>query len=128
MSRRPGQEALAPFRRAVYRTVRRIPSGRVATYGQIAAIVGHPRAARAVGTALHWLPVALEPSVPWQRVINAAGRISYRGDVYRPELQRRLLEDEGIEFDGDGVIDLRRFRWCGPRREHPVRLRVALRD
>jgi len=115
----------APFRKAVYRLVRRIPSGRVATYGQIAAILGHPRAARAVGTALHWLPRDLLDRVPWQRVINAAGGISYRADVYRPDLQRRLLEDEGVVFDRDGCVDLRRFRWPGPRREQPVRLRIS---
>jgi len=111
------------FQRAVYQVVARIPRGRVATYGQIAAILGHPRAARAVGTALHWLPRELEPRVPWQRVINAAGRISHRGDIIRPDLQRLLLEEEGVEFDRRAVVDLRRFRWRGPRLERPVRLR-----
>lgn len=115
----------APFRKAVYRLVRRIPAGRVATYGQIAAILGHPRAARAVGTALHWLPRDLLDRVPWQRVINAAGGISYRGDIYRPDLQRRLLEDEGVVFDRDGCVDLRRFRWPGPRREYTAPLRIS---
>jgi len=117
-----------PFRAAVYRLVRRIPPGRVATYGQVAAGLGHPRAARAVGTALHWLPRELLERVPWQRVINAAGGISYRGDIYRPDLQRRLLEDEGVVFDAGGHVDLRRFRWRGPRREQTVRLEVFDRD
>jgi methylated-DNA-protein-cysteine methyltransferase-like protein len=112
------------FRYAVYRVVRRIPPGRVATYGQVAAIFGHPRAARAVGTALRWLPRPLLTRVPWQRVINASGRVSFRGDLYRPDLQRRLLEDEGIEFDRRGVVDLQRFRWRGPRTEISIRLRL----
>jgi methylated-DNA-protein-cysteine methyltransferase-like protein len=112
----------------VYRVVRRIPHGRVATYGQIAAILGHPRAARAVGSALHWLPRHLASRVPWHRVINAAGRISYRGDVYRPGLQRRLLEDEGIVFDGSERVNLRRFRWNGPRREQTTAVGADLSD
>jgi methylated-DNA-protein-cysteine methyltransferase related protein len=125
--RRP--KAKAPrFQRAVYGVVRQIPEGRVATYGQVAAILGYPRAARAVGTALHWLPRDRLGAVPWQRVINAAGRISYRGDVYRPDLQRRLLEDEGIVFRPNGSVDLRRFRWVGPRRARPVRLRFEPTD
>ncbi|MBI4514880.1 MAG: MGMT family protein [Deltaproteobacteria bacterium] len=119
----PSAGAASPFARAVYRTVRLIPAGRVATYGQVAAILGHPRAARAVGSALHWLPRAELDRVPWQRVINAAGRISYRGDLYRPDLQRQLLEDEGVVFDRNGIVNLRRFRWIGPRHERPVRLR-----
>ena len=117
-----------PFRAAVYRLVRRIPSGRVATYGQVAASLGHPRAARAVGTALHWLPRELLERVPWQRVINAAGGISDRGDIYRPDLQRRLLEDEGVVFDAGGHVDLRRFRWRGPRREETVGLEIFERE
>jgi methylated-DNA-protein-cysteine methyltransferase-like protein len=113
------------FARAVYALVRDIPRGRVATYGQVAAILGHPRAARAVGTALSHLPKPFNRLVPWQRVINSAGRISHRGDVLRPDLQRQLLEMEGIEFRGDR-IDLGRFRWAGPKRERRVRTRVEL--
>lgn len=123
---RPGEsrkKRLPTFREAVYLVVRRIPLGRVVTYGQVAAILGHPRAARAVGTALRYLPGNEMGRVPWQRVINAAGRISLR-DFYRPELQRRLLEDEGIEFDGSGVVNLSRFRWRGPPRERRVRMTV----
>ncbi len=124
--RRGTSEQRAPkFARAVYALVREIPRGRIATYGQIAAILGHPRAARAVGTALSHLPKPFARFVPWQRVINSAGRISHRGDVLRPDLQRQLLEMEGIEFRGDRV-DLRRFRWVGPKRERRVRTRVEL--
>jgi len=107
----------------VYRIVRRVPRGTVVTYGQVAAILGHPRAARAVGQALRMLPPGLQRIVPWQRVINAAGRISHRGDVLRPDRQRALLEAEGVRFSRSGTVDLRRLRWRGPRREWIVKLR-----
>ena len=113
------------FARAVYALVRRVPRGRVVTYGQVAAILGHPRAARAVGTALSNLPPALVRLVPWQRVINAAGGISFRGDAYRPDHQRELLELEGVPMRG-GRVDLARYRWSGPRREWRVDLTVEL--
>src|SRR4030095_14072680 len=82
------------FARAVYALVREVPRGKVVTYGQVAAILGHPRPARPVGTALSNLPRPMARLVPWQRVINAAGRISIRGDIQRPDLQRQLLELE----------------------------------
>ncbi len=123
--RRAAAPEVPTFARAVYTVVRGIPRGKVATYGQVAAIIGQPRAARAVGTALARLPKPLGTLVPWQRVINAAGRISHRGDVLRPDLQRHLLEMEGVLFRG-GAVDLRRFRWVGPKRERRVRTRVEL--
>ena len=100
----------------VYRLVSQIPKGRVVTYGQVAALLGAPRAARAVGTALRYLPRPLSRTVPWQRVINASGGISFRGDVIRVEEQRWLLEDEGIEFDRHGKVNLKKYRWAGPKR------------
>jgi len=115
-----------PFHRAVYRLVRKVPRGKVVTYGQVAAILGHPRAARAVGQALRLLPRNLLGVVPWQRVINAAGAISHRGDVLRPDLQRELLAAEGVRFDRSGRVDLERLRWPGPRREWVVKLRSEL--
>lgn len=118
--------AQAPkFARAVYALVRRVPRGTVVTYGQVAAILGHPRAARAVGTALSNLPRPLVRIVPWQRVINAAGGISFRGDLHRPDMQRQLLEMEGVVLR-NGRVDLARHRWSGPVRERPVALRVEL--
>ena len=122
-STRRSAAATPPFQRLVYRLVRRIPRGKVATYGQVAAILGHPRAARAVGHALRMLPPVLSRTVPWQRVINAAGRISYRGDIERPDLQRALLEAEGVRFNRSGRVDLRRVRWNGPKREWRSKLR-----
>ena len=112
-----------PFHRAVYRLVRQVPRGKVVTYGQVAAILGHPRAARAVGHALRMLPPMLVRVVPWQRVINSTGHISHRGDIFRPEEQRELLEAEGVRFDRGSKVDLQRQRWAGPKREWLTKLR-----
>jgi methylated-DNA-protein-cysteine methyltransferase-like protein len=90
--------------------VRRIPLGRVATYGQIAILAGFPRQPRLVGYALHALPRGT--SVPWHRVINAQGRISARaGEPAGSLTQRLLLEAEGVAFDARGRISLERFGW-----------------
>lgn len=105
-----------PFYRLVYRVVRRVPRGKVVTYGQVAAILGQPRGARAVGMALGALRPPLLHLVPWQRVINAAGRCSHR-DGLSAATQRDLLEREGVRFDRSGRVDLRRARWKNPRRE-----------
>ena len=100
------------FYQQVYDLVRHIPKGRVMTYGQIAVLLGKPTASRAVGYALHNTPAGQR--IPWQRVINAQGKISPRGagdKLHEPPLQRMLLEAEGIEFDGQGKIQLSRFLW-----------------
>jgi methylated-DNA-protein-cysteine methyltransferase-like protein len=92
-----------------YAVIRAIPRGRVMTYGDVARAAGHPRWARRVGYALSGLG---DPTVPWWRVINAAGRIS-RGGGRAPEgadLQRDLLEAEGVYVDLEGVIDLAAYR------------------
>ena len=93
----------------IYKVVRRIPRGRVATYGQVAELAGMDGRARQVGYAMHALPPASD--VPWHRVINARGEISPRSGSDSHELQRMLLEAEGIEFDAVGRVDLARFRW-----------------
>jgi methylated-DNA-protein-cysteine methyltransferase-like protein len=96
----------------VYERVREVPAGRVVTYGQVAAAVGSPRAARQVGFALAGLRVRPEDAdVPWHRVINREGRISGRGEVARAEQQRALLEAEGVLFDGTDKCDLRQLRF-----------------
>ena len=100
----------------VYRVVRRIPAGRVATYGQVAALAGMPGAARQVGWALHALRE--EDDVPWQRVINARGEISSRGTHELEDLQRSLLESEGVDFNSKGRVDLARYSWK-PRSRGP---------
>jgi methylated-DNA-protein-cysteine methyltransferase-like protein len=97
----------------IWRAVRRIPAGRVATYGQIAELAGFDGHARQVGYALHHLPEASD--VPWHRVINASGEVSARSSGDSHELQRMLLEGEGVTFDTKGRVDLERFRWKSPR-------------
>ncbi len=90
--------------------VRQIPSGRVATYGQVAALAGLPGHARQVGYALHALPEGSD--VPWQRVINSRGEVSLRGEeLDYAGYQRHLLEGEGVRFDAAGRVDLELFRW-----------------
>lgn len=101
------------FYEAAWDLVRRIPIGRVASYGQVATWLGSPRAARAVGYAMFNVKA---PDVPWQRVINSKGEISIGGNLHRPELQRQLLESEGVEFDVAGRVDMKKFRWAGPQR------------
>lgn len=94
---------------AIYSAVARIPPGKVATYGQLAELIGRPRAAREVGYALAATPDDLE--IPWHRVVNARGEISRRAQPGGEELQRTLLEDEGVAFDGSGQISLAQFQW-----------------
>lgn len=94
----------------IFAVVRRIPRGRVASYGQVALLAGLPRQARLVGYALHQCP----PGLPWHRVVNARGGISLPEADGQAPFQRALLESEGVEFNG-GRVDLRRFRWK-PRR------------
>lgn len=94
----------------IYEVVRRIPLGRVLTYGDVAALAGFPRHARLVGYALHALPD--HSTVPWHRVINARGGISVgRATPGGQLVQRFLLEGEGVEFDARGRTSLRRYRW-----------------
>lgn len=97
------------FYEAVYALVRLIPEGRVMTYGQIATLLGAPRAARAVGFAMK--ASGGTDDVPWQRVINRLGSISARGEVGRPIIQEQLLKKEGVIFDESGVCDLEVYRW-----------------
>lgn len=97
----------------IYRVVRRIPRGRVATYGQVAELAGLRGHARQVGYALHRLPEGT--AAPWHRVVNARGRVSPRSFSGSEGLQQVLLEEEGVVFRTDGSFDLRRYRWR-PRR------------
>jgi methylated-DNA-protein-cysteine methyltransferase-like protein len=93
----------------IYAVVEEIPEGRVATYGQVAALAGLPRHARQVGYALHALPD--DRHLPWHRVINSQGAVSLRAEPGREGLQRAMLEAEGVVFSAAGKVDLRRFQW-----------------
>ena len=97
----------------IYRVVRRIPRGKVATYGQVAELAGLEGHARQVGYAMHSLPS--RSNVPWHRVINAKGEVSPRSSGDSHELQRLLLEEEGVEFDLHGRCDLKTYRWSAKR-------------
>lgn len=99
-----------PTYERIYTVVRQIPSGQVATYGQVAELAGLIGKPRLVGYALY--RVTVEADVPWHRVINAKGEVSHspvrNGSDY---LQQALLEAEGIVFNANGKIDLRQYRW-----------------
>lgn len=105
------QSPCHPTYERVYAVVSMIPAGKVATYGQVASVVGNCTA-RMVGYALAALPEAYD--VPWHRVINAQGKISPRAKSASTELQRQLLEAEGIQFSSAGKVDFRTVRWEGP--------------
>lgn len=100
-----------PIYQRICLVVQQIPPGQVATYGQIAALTGNCTA-RMVGYAM----AALEGNntVPWQRVVNAQGKISPRADSHSTAEQRQRLLEEGIVFDPAGRINLRQYRWSGP--------------
>lgn len=93
----------------VYNTVRQIPKGKVATYGQIAAMCGNPRAARIVGSALHQNP---EPIViPCHRVVNRFGGLAPEFAFGGKQVQRKLLESEGVAVSDDFTVDLSIYLW-----------------
>lgn len=103
-----GRPTETPFTREVKRAIRSIPRGRVATYGQIAALAGRERGARGVAWILH--SSAEKAALPWHRVIGAAGRISLpRGRGFAE--QKRRLVAEGVAVGPGGRIDLKRHQW-----------------
>lgn len=106
------------FHGRVYAVVRTVPAGHVTTYGQVATVLGSPRVARHVGWAL--AACVPDDEVPWHRVINSRGLISFKGDTARGEEQRRRLEEEGVVFDLKGKVDLKRFGWTFPGQAWPA--------
>jgi methylated-DNA-protein-cysteine methyltransferase-like protein len=93
----------------IWQVVALIPSGRVATYGDVASKAGLPGAARRVGRALKNLPA--DTRIPWHRVVNAQGRLSLPDRSASQYTQRERLQSEGIVFRGNRSIDLRQYRW-----------------
>jgi len=105
------------FYEQVYAVVRLIPPGQVTSYGRIAAMLGSPNAARAVGYALRALKdTGDDPAysdIPWQRVVNRQGRISIQNREYGAQLQAQLLRSEGVAVSEDLRINLENFLWSG---------------
>jgi methylated-DNA-protein-cysteine methyltransferase-like protein len=103
------------FNAQVYELVRRVPEGRVTTYGALAIAMGNPRKAREVGWALKGMPEGVD--APAHRVVNREGRLSGGWAFGGPEVQRALLEDEGVLFLEDGRVDMARHYWDPGRPE-----------
>ena len=109
------QDDKSKYRERVYEIVRRIPRGRVMTYGQIAELLGEGYTPRTVGFAMH----DADDATPWHRVINAQGAISTGRIVLPHDKQQRLLETEGVRFDKTGRCDLQTFLWI-PKDQEPM--------
>ena len=101
------------FKDSVIKICKQIPYGKVTTYGTIATLAGSPRAAREVGYILH--SSSEKNNLPWQRVINKKGFISIRASDYPKELQKAMLEDEGVEVSKDFMVDLDKYGWWGSK-------------
>lgn len=99
------------FTRKAMKLIKQIPEGHVMTYGQIAGLIDHPRAARQVARLLH--SMSTKYHLPWHRVINGKGQISLKGDAYNEQVYR--LEEEGIEVEPNGIVDLSKYQW------HPLK-------
>jgi methylated-DNA-protein-cysteine methyltransferase related protein len=100
---------MSDFRKNTLTVVKAVPKGKVVTYGQVALLMGSPRAARQVGMVLRGLKER-DGDVPWQRVINSQGGIStYK--IGNGELQKALLESEGIKLRSDKTIELKKYQW-----------------
>jgi methylated-DNA-protein-cysteine methyltransferase related protein len=115
------KEKLKPdkqYRERVYRIVRKIPRGRVMTYGEIAYILGEGYTPRTVGFVMH----GAGDNTPWHRVINSQGRCSTGNIVLPADKQQRMLETEGVEFDAKGRCDLETYLW------HPGQKKVAQKE
>lgn len=97
------------FKDRVIQIVKKIPYGKVTTYGTIATLAGLPRGARLVAGILH----QQEQELPWQRIINRNGYISIRGCKYDKNFQKKLLESEGIAVSNDFMVDLQKYGWWG---------------
>lgn len=104
------------FRDQVIQIILQIPHGKVTTYGTVATLAGSPRAAREVGYLLHSLTEKY--NLPWQRVINKKGYISIRGnEVNIKNLQKKLLEEEGVEVSEEFMVDLKKYGWSGGEKD-----------
>jgi methylated-DNA-protein-cysteine methyltransferase-like protein len=125
----PSSEAehVRRLNREIYRVVRRIPAGRVATYGQVAELAGIPGGGRVAGAAMKTAKPA--DAVPWQRVVGKAGKLRGRIAIHDPvgaAIQRQLLEREGVSVGDTGLVALDRFGWLpGEPAARPRRTRAG---
>lgn len=99
---------MQPFTEDVITVIRKIPAGKVMTYGQIARVAGHPRGARQVARILH--SMSRKHRLPWHRVINAKGQIVLKDEI-RAMDQRMMLEDEGVDVTSSGRVDLAEYQF-----------------
>lgn len=109
MVTRPKSDELSPFSREIVAVIKAIPRGKVATYGQVAAMAGNPRAARRVAWLLSSSSTTRD--LPWQRVINSRGQIAFPRDSRSFARQRALLRSEGVRFTSPGVVDMDAHQW-----------------
>ena len=102
---------MANFRESVIEYIKKVPKGKVVSYGQVAAAAGSPRAARQVGGILR----ALDPQdgkIPWWRVINSQGVISIKGNwTATKEIQKTLLQKDGVKISADYILDMGKYRY-----------------
>lgn len=101
----------ANFYQKAITIIQKIPKGKVTTYGTIASLSGSPRASRIVGGILS--SVSEKEDLPWHRVVNRKGFISIKNPEYPKELQKALLEQEGIEVSGSFIVNLKKYGWWG---------------
>lgn len=96
----------------VYEVVKKIPRGKVVSYGQVAYILEEPRSARQVGWALNALPKSKEKDIPWWRVVNFKGFLSIKNeDILAKFKQKEMLEKEGIEVSEELTVDMKKYQW-----------------
>lgn len=110
---------ISPFTKKVLENIKSIPQGKVATYKQIAELSGKPQGSRGVAWILHSSSVVYR--LPWHRVINSQGRISFEVNSHNFRKQKRLLEQEGVLLDGDGSLNLKTFQWKKKARKARMR-------
>lgn len=109
MPKRESESTASAFYSAVVKIIKKVPYGKVATYGQIAALAGKPHGARGVAWILHSSSKA--HNLPWHRIVNAKGLISFPAATMNYQRQRQRLAKEGVEFLEFDRIDLRQFQW-----------------
>ena len=100
---------ISEFTKTVMQQIKSVPEGRVATYKQIAELSGKPQASRGVSWILHSCSTAYK--LPWHRIINAQGKISFERNTHNYRKQKRLLEQEGVVFNEQGQLNLKKYQW-----------------